>query len=364
MFKTAAWGLESPVVCRHGTAAGADESGYLIGQPMAFFERITVQVGADEGGCEGVSGTDGIGDFNLRTGDGKDLVFGNHLAAVPAFGQDDQSETVGAENGQAGFFRSAFESQEIRHDDNLFIVDLQDVRDLQGFLDDFLVEEMLAEVDIIDLQAVFWHVCDECADGLAGHRIPLGQGAETDGAGLGCNRLHFRCVRYIVPGHSFDDRISRDTSLIQRNMDHAGRAVHLGQDGFEPLGSKDPLDILAYQYEIVVNGVELSSGAVRNHNPEIMVKAFNLVGLGEDEVKSKFPAMYNAFCYGAPPHAGAAPGVDRMIMLLTGEESIREVIPFPMNGKAQDVMVGAPSEVTEKQLKEVHIRIAEEDKTE
>jgi aspartyl-tRNA synthetase len=129
-------------------------------------------------------------------------------------------------------------------------------------------------------------------------------------------------------------------------------------------GEVDPLTINAFQYDLVINGYESASGAVRNHNPEIMVKAFNLVGLGEDEVKSKFPAMYNAFCYGAPPHAGAAPGVDRMIMLLTGEESIREVIPFPMNGKAQDVMVGAPSEVTEKQLKEVHIRIAEEDKTE
>ena len=126
-------------------------------------------------------------------------------------------------------------------------------------------------------------------------------------------------------------------------------------------GEVDPLTINAFQYDLVINGYESASGAVRNHNPEIMVKAFNLVGLGEEEVKSKFPAMYNAFCYGAPPHAGAAPGVDRMIMLLTGEESIREVIPFPMNGKAQDVMCGAPSEVTEKQLKEVHIKIAEED---
>ncbi len=126
-------------------------------------------------------------------------------------------------------------------------------------------------------------------------------------------------------------------------------------------GEVDPLTISAFQYDLVINGYESASGAVRNHDPEIMVKAFNLVGLGEEEVKSKFPAMYNAFCYGAPPHAGAAPGVDRMIMLLTGEESIREVITFPMNGKAQDMMCGAPSEVTEKQLKEVHIRIAEED---
>ena len=126
-------------------------------------------------------------------------------------------------------------------------------------------------------------------------------------------------------------------------------------------GEVDPLTINAFQYDLVINGYESASGAVRNHNPEIMVKAFNLVGLGENEVKSKFPAMYNAFCYGAPPHAGAAPGVDRMIMLLTGEESIREVITFPMNGKAQDMMCSAPSDVTEKQLKEVHIQIVKED---
>ena len=124
-------------------------------------------------------------------------------------------------------------------------------------------------------------------------------------------------------------------------------------------GEVDPLSINAFQYDLVINGYESASGAVRNHDPEIMVKAFNLVGLGEAEVKAKFPAMYNAFCYGAPPHAGAAPGVDRMIMLLTGEESIREVICFPMNGNAQDLMCSAPSEVTEKQLKEVHIKIAE-----
>ena len=126
-------------------------------------------------------------------------------------------------------------------------------------------------------------------------------------------------------------------------------------------GEIDPLSITAFQYDLVINGYESASGAVRNHDPEIMVKAFNLVGLGEAEVKSKFPAMYNAFCYGAPPHAGAAPGVDRMIMLLTGEESIREVICFPMNGNAQDLMCSAPSTVSEKQLKEVHIKIDEKE---
>ncbi len=122
-------------------------------------------------------------------------------------------------------------------------------------------------------------------------------------------------------------------------------------------GEMDPLDILADQYDLVCNGVELSSGAVRNHDPEIMVKAFEMVRLGEDDVKSRFPAMYNAFCYGAPPHAGIAPGVDRMVMLLSGEESIREVIAFPMNKNAQDIMMGAPSTVEQSQLDELHIQI-------
>lgn len=122
-------------------------------------------------------------------------------------------------------------------------------------------------------------------------------------------------------------------------------------------GELDPLSITADQYDLVCNGVELSSGAVRNHDPEIMVKAFELVHLGEDDVKAKFPAMYNAFCYGAPPHAGIAPGVDRMVMLLAGEDSIREIIPFPMNKNAQDLMMGAPGEVTQKQLDELHIQI-------
>jgi len=125
-------------------------------------------------------------------------------------------------------------------------------------------------------------------------------------------------------------------------------------------GEVDPLDIYAYQYDLVCNGVELSSGAVRNHDPEIMIKAFEMVRLGEDDVKARFPAMYNAFCYGAPPHAGIAPGVDRMVMLLAGESSIREIIPFPMNKNAQDVMMGAPSAVEQNQLDELHIALVGE----
>ena len=126
-------------------------------------------------------------------------------------------------------------------------------------------------------------------------------------------------------------------------------------------GEVDPLSITAFQYDLVVNGVELSSGAVRNHDPEIMIKAFELVGLGEEDVKSKFPAMYNAFCYGAPPHAGIAPGVDRMVMLLAGSETIREVIPFPMTKNAQDIMMGAPGTVEQKQLDELHIAIVRDE---
>ncbi len=122
-------------------------------------------------------------------------------------------------------------------------------------------------------------------------------------------------------------------------------------------GELDPLTINAYQYDLVCNGVELSSGAVRNHDPEIMVKAFEMVGLGEEDVRAKFPAMYNAFCYGAPPHAGIAPGVDRMVMLLSGAETIREIIPFPMNKNAQDLMMDAPGIVEQKQLDELNIAI-------
>jgi aspartate--tRNA ligase len=129
------------------------------------------------------------------------------------------------------------------------------------------------------------------------------------------------------------------------------------QGGLEALNTKNPLDILAYQYDIVCNGIELSSGAVRNHDLDIMVKAFEIAGYTEEDLKTKFGALYSAFQFGAPPHAGMAPGVDRMIMLLRDEENIREIITFPMNGNAQDLMCGAPGEVTETQLREVHIKV-------
>ena len=140
-------------------------------------------------------------------------------------------------------------------------------------------------------------------------------------------------------------------------IDFCHNPFSMPQGGMESLETKDPLDIYAYQYDIVCNGIELSSGAVRNHDPEIMKKAFEIAGYTEEDIKTKFAALFKAFHYGAPPHAGIAPGVDRMLMLLAGEESIRDVIAFPMNSKAQDLLMQAPGVVTEKQLREVHIKV-------
>ena len=146
----------------------------------------------------------------------------------------------------------------------------------------------------------------------------------------------------------------------ENKIDFNHNPFSMPQGGMKALKEMDPLDILAYQYDAVCNGYEMASGAVRNHDPELMVKAFEIAGYSEKEVETRFGALYNAFQYGTPPHAGAAPGVDRMIMLMTNEENLREIIAFPKNKKARDVLMGAPSRVTEEQLKEVHIKLIEE----
>jgi aspartyl-tRNA synthetase len=144
---------------------------------------------------------------------------------------------------------------------------------------------------------------------------------------------------------------------VTRQIGFTHNPFSMPQGGLEALDREDPLDILAYQYDIVCNGVELSSGAVRNHDMDIMVRAFAIAGYDEETLKSKFGALYQAFQFGAPPHAGMAPGIDRMLMLLKNEENIREVIAFPMSSSAQDLMCSAPNDVTEQQLREVHIKI-------
>ena len=140
-------------------------------------------------------------------------------------------------------------------------------------------------------------------------------------------------------------------------IDFSHNPFSMPQGGLEALENKNPLDILAYQYDLVCNGYEMASGAVRNHNPEIMIKVFEIAGYKEQDVKERFGALYNAFQYGTPPHAGAAPGLDRMIMLITDSQNIREIIAFPKNKKAKDLLMKAPSEVSKKQLKDVHIKL-------
>ena len=174
---------------------------------------------------------------------------------------------------------------------------------------------------------------------------PIREGVRINGAHIDSPRLDLK------PNPMYE----KDEETKKIGFTH--NPFSMPQGGLDALNNMDPLEILAYQYDIVCNGVELSSGAVRNHNLDIMVKAFEIAGYDEEVLKQKFGALYNAFQFGAPPHAGMAPGVDRMIMLLRNEENIREIIPFPMSGTAQDLMCGAPNEVTEQQLREVHIKV-------
>jgi aspartyl-tRNA synthetase len=183
--------------------------------------------------------------------------------------------------------------------------------------------------------------------GLA--RIKLGQDL-----GLIDENIYKFCWIIDFPMYELNDETGK--------IEFSHNPFSMPQGGLETLNSQDPLTIKAFQYDIVCNGVELSSGAIRNHKPEIMYKAFELAGYGKEVVENQFGAMLNAFKYGAPPHGGIAPGIDRIIMLLAGEPNIREVIPFPMNGKAQDLMMNAPANVTDRQLKELNIELSKKAK--
>ncbi|HQA05399.1 MAG TPA: aspartate--tRNA ligase [Clostridiales bacterium] len=220
----------------------------------------------------------------------------------------------------------------------------------KGPIDKFLTPEKKAEliriVDLKDGETVFF-ICDSLpiVNTYAGQiRTEL------------CNQLG------LLDKDRFEMCFITDFPMYEINeetgkIDFTHNPFSMPQGGLEALNNQDPLTILAYQYDTVCNGVELSSGAVRNHHPEIMQKAFEIAGYSHEELKAKFGALYTAFTYGAPPHAGMAPGVDRMIMLLAGKNNIRDVIAFPLNSNAQDLLLGAPNEVTEKQLREVHIKL-------
>lgn len=220
----------------------------------------------------------------------------------------------------------------------------------KGPIDKFIPDEMKKQLlDLASLESgdVIFFIADteDLANKYAG-QIRNELGARLDI----CEKDAYRfCYVNDFPMYEVDENTGK--------IGFTHNPFSMPQGGLEALTTKDPLDILAYQYDIVCNGVELSSGAVRNHDLDIMVKAFEIAGYDEETLKEKFGSLYNAFQFGAPPHAGMAPGVDRMIMLLRNEENIREVIAFPMSSNAQDLMCGAPNEVTEQQLREVHIKI-------
>ena len=229
-------------------------------------------------------------------------------------------------------------------------LEVQEDLSYKGPIDKFIPDELKAELRELaglEKEDTIFFIADkkERAASLAGQiRNELGQRLGI------CEKNAFRfCFVNDFP------MFEKDPETKEIGFTH--NPFSMPQGGLEALNSREPLETLAYQYDIVCNGVELSSGAVRNHNLDVMVKAFEIAGYDEEVLKQKFGALYNAFQFGAPPHAGMAPGVDRMIMLLRGEENIREIIAFPMSGTAQDFMCGAPGEVTEQQLREVHIKI-------
>ena len=229
------------------------------------------------------------------------------------------------------------------------------------------VDKLCADVEVQAGQKPYWFKVDESGAIAGGIAKFINADEKTVEAVKSALSLEPNTLVFLSAGKREE---AQKTAGVMRRMLGAACEGHMDKERYEfcwivdfpmyEIGEESG-ELEFCHNDLVCNGVELSSGAVRNHDPEIMVKAFEMVRLGEDDVKAKFPAMYNAFCYGAPPHAGIAPGVDRMVMLLSGEESIREVIAFPMNKSAQDVMMDAPSKVTEAQLKELHIAVTEEE---
>ncbi|MDD6612167.1 MAG: aspartate--tRNA ligase [Clostridiales bacterium] len=227
---------------------------------------------------------------------------------------------------------------------------VKDDMSYKGPIDKFIPEDMKGEIaELAGLEAgdtIFFIADRESKAANYAGQLRNELGARLDLIEKNAYRF---CFINDFPMYEFDEE--------EKKIIFTHNPFSMPQGGLEALETKDPTEILAYQYDIVCNGVELSSGAVRNHDLDIMVKAFEIAGYTEEDLKVKFGALYNAFQFGAPPHAGMAPGVDRMIMLLRNEENIREVIAFPMNGNAQDLMCGAPGEITEHQLREVHIKV-------
>ena len=215
------------------------------------------------------------------------------------------------------------------------------------FITDEIKEQLKLEIGVKENDAVFF-IADEFAKAqkIAGLvRIELGKRLDL----LEKDVYRF-CFIVDFPMYELSD---------EGTIDFSHNPFSMPQGGLDALNNKNPLDILAYQYDLVCNGYEMASGAVRNHNPEIMVRAFEIAGYTEEDVKNRFGALYNAFQYGTPPHAGAAPGVDRMVMLIADSQNIREIIAFPKNKRARDLLMRAPSVVTEQQLKDVHIKLVD-----
>lgn len=230
---------------------------------------------------------------------------------------------------------------------NMYWFKLDEKGELAGGIAKFLADSKDALVERLGLKAggfVAILAEEKGVEKQAGYiRTELGVGLDL----LEKNAFRF-CWIVDFPMYEYDD---------EGNLGFCHNPFSMPQGGLDALNNMDPLDIVAYQYDSVVNGVELSSGAVRNHEPAIMERAFEIVGYGKEVIEEKFSALYNAFKFGAPPHAGIAPGVDRIVMLLANEPSIREIITFPMDRNARDVLMGAPGTVTDKQLREVHIKI-------